>query len=92
LHKAELFVGAGASSLQISRLNPAVCVPKLYNALPAEIRSIRAYKRFMSAYCVNLCTSTGTTLPRSILMRRVLFNLSLSTSVYNFFIVHFSDA
>jgi hypothetical protein len=41
---------------------------------------------------VNLCTSTGTTLPRSILMRRMLFDLSLSTSVYNFFIVHFSDA
>jgi hypothetical protein len=46
-HKAELFVGA--CSLQISRLNPAVCVPNLYNALPAEIRSIRAYKRFVTA-------------------------------------------
>jgi hypothetical protein len=38
-----------ASSLQISRLNPAVRVPKLNNALPAEIRSIRAYKRFVTA-------------------------------------------
>jgi hypothetical protein len=47
-HKAELFVGA--CSLQISRFNPAVCVPKLYNhALPAEFRSIRAYKRFVTA-------------------------------------------
>jgi hypothetical protein len=46
-HKAELFVSA--CSLQISRLNPAVCVPLLYNALPAEIRSIRAYKRFVTA-------------------------------------------
>jgi hypothetical protein len=46
-HKAELFVGA--CSLQILRLNPAVCVPKLYNALPAEIRSICAYKRFVTA-------------------------------------------
>jgi hypothetical protein len=42
--------------------------------------------------CVNLCTSTGSLLPRSILMRRVLFDLSLTTTVYNFFIVHFSDA
>jgi hypothetical protein len=46
-HKAELFVSA--CSLQILRLNPAVCVPKLFNALPAEIRSIRAYKRFVTA-------------------------------------------
>jgi hypothetical protein len=44
-HKAELFVSA--CSLQISRLNPVV--PKLYNALPAEIWSIRAYKRFVAA-------------------------------------------
>jgi hypothetical protein len=46
-NKAELYVGA--STLQISRMNPAVCVPTLYNALPAEIRAIRGYKRYVSA-------------------------------------------
>jgi hypothetical protein len=46
-NKAELYVGA--STLQISRMNPAVCVPTPYNALPEEIRSIRGYKRFISA-------------------------------------------
>jgi hypothetical protein len=46
-NKAELYVGA--STLQISRMNPAVCVPTLYNALPEEIRSIRSYKRYVSA-------------------------------------------
>jgi len=46
-HKAELFVGV--CSLQISRLNPAICVPQLYNALPQEIRSIRAYKKYVAA-------------------------------------------
>jgi len=46
-NKAELYVGA--STLQISRMNPAVCVPTLYNALPAEIRVIRGYKRYVSA-------------------------------------------
>jgi hypothetical protein len=46
-NKAELYVGA--STLQISRMNPAVCVPTLYNALPEEIRSIRGYKRYVSA-------------------------------------------
>jgi hypothetical protein len=46
-HKAELFVSA--CSLQILCLDPALCVPKLYNALPEKIRSIRAYKRFVTA-------------------------------------------
>jgi hypothetical protein len=42
-HRAELYVPACNS--QISRLNPAVRVPKLYNALPEIIRSIQGYKR-----------------------------------------------
>jgi hypothetical protein len=46
-HKAELFVGA--CSLRISQLNPAVCVPKLYNALPERIRSICVYNKFVNA-------------------------------------------
>jgi hypothetical protein len=45
-HKADNELFVSACSL---RLNPAVCVPKLCNALPAEIRSFRAYKRFVTA-------------------------------------------
>jgi Reverse transcriptase (RNA-dependent DNA polymerase) len=45
-HKAELFVGA--CSLQISRMNPAVCVPRLYNALPQEIRDIQVFAKFVT--------------------------------------------
>jgi hypothetical protein len=45
-HKAELFVGA--CSLQISRLNPAVSVPRLYNALPSEIRDIQVFEKFVT--------------------------------------------
>jgi len=43
----ELYVGA--CTLQISRMNPAVSVPTLNNALPEEIRAIRGYKRYVSA-------------------------------------------
>jgi hypothetical protein len=46
-NKAELYVGA--CSLQISRMNPAMCVPTLYNALPEEIRAILGNKRYVSA-------------------------------------------
>ena len=45
-HKAELFVGA--CSLQISRLNPAVSVPRMYNALPSEIRDIQVFEKFVT--------------------------------------------
>jgi hypothetical protein len=44
---AELFVGA--CTLQILRLNPAVSVPKLYNALPVEIRNIQNFGKFVTA-------------------------------------------
>jgi hypothetical protein len=47
IYKVELFVGA--CNLQISRLNPAVSVPKLYNALPVEIRNIGSFWKFVTA-------------------------------------------
>jgi hypothetical protein len=46
LNKAELFVGA--CSLQISRMNPAVSVPRLYNALPSVIREIQVFEKFVT--------------------------------------------
>jgi hypothetical protein len=45
-HKAELFVGA--CSLQISRMNPAVSIPSLYNALPSEIRDIQVFAKYVT--------------------------------------------
>jgi hypothetical protein len=32
--------------LQISRMNPAVSVPRLHNALPSEIRDIRVFAKY----------------------------------------------
>ena len=46
-HKSELFVGV--SELRISRMNPAKCIPRLYNALPEEIRAVRGFKKYVAA-------------------------------------------
>jgi exonuclease III len=46
--KPELFIDC-ATSLSISKMNPAVCVPKFYNALPEEIRAVQGCGKFIRA-------------------------------------------
>jgi hypothetical protein len=46
-NKPKLYVGA--SGLQISHMNLAVCIPRLYNALPEEIQTIRGFKKSVAA-------------------------------------------
>jgi Reverse transcriptase (RNA-dependent DNA polymerase) len=44
-NKPELYVSP--YSLQISRMSPAVCIPKFYNALPEEIRAVQGFDKFV---------------------------------------------